>query len=308
MITSDKKNVLVVNSVYSLLYYMLLFDTSMGNTILISSGGIDKEYVNKINDKVTLKKGRLGIFDVVLKLFFNAKFRNVVFKRCDKFYFGHDHLYYSFLFVKNMNLIEDGLLNYSKSNRFFPVNVFLKNRIPGDNALVKNIYLSGLKSVPSSISNKTIVNSIYDVWNNLPAQKKQYLNGFFNLEINRARVDSLILTQPLSEYGILTEVEKIEIYKNIYNKIKMGNKKINIVIKPHPRETTDYKSIFPDSNVLLASCPSELLSLNSEKITNVHTLYSTSIYNFKYANKYIYGTSISKKLVDAVGLIEGNIK
>ncbi|WP_318515051.1 glycosyltransferase family 52 [Photobacterium leiognathi] len=300
----NKNNILVVNSVYSLFYYMLMFDHDMNKTTLVFSGGINDEFTKKIPNKIVLKSGVLGILDVISKLIFDKKFRGVIFHKYKFNYFGHDHLFYSFLFSKNMSLIEDGLLNYSKSKRKFPLSIILRNKVPGYGSSIRNIYLSGIETVPVCIIDKVKIISIFDAWNKLSTEKKRFINEFFNVTLKSSNIEHLLLTQPFSEYDILTEKEKIDIYKKIYDNIRCEHPNSKIFIKPHPRELTDYQIIFPDAFILNSNCPSELLSLNSERIENVYTLYSTSIYTFNNSRKKMYGTVMSKKLSNMVGIIQ----
>jgi DNA-directed RNA polymerase subunit RPC12/RpoP len=300
-----ENKVLVVNSVYSLFYYMLMFDHDMTKTTLVCSGGIDSKFFNKLPNKIVIRSGILGIVDIFLKLISDKNFRSIIFKKYKFNYFGHDHLYYSFLFSKDMDLIEDGLLNYSKSKRKFPLNIIFRNKVPGYGGSVKNIHLSGIEVVPSCIFDKVKITSILEAWNKLSVEKKEYINDFFNVNIMTSNIEQLLLTQPLSEYNILTEMEKINIYKKVYEKIRCEYPQSKVFIKPHPRELTDYEALFPDAFILDSNCPSELLSLNSVTVENVYTLYSTSIYTFTNSRKVIYGTVMSEKLSNIIGIRHG---
>jgi alpha-L-fucosidase len=65
----------------------------------------------------------------------------------------------------------------------------------------------------------------------------------------------VILTQPLSEDGFVTESEKKKLYKDIID----SNREYNIIIKKHPREKTIYK--FDNVAEISGSFPSEILTL-----------------------------------------------
>ncbi|MFL9755299.1 glycosyltransferase family 52 [Vibrio cyclitrophicus] len=277
----------------------------MKNTMLITSGGINIDYINKISRKISIKSGKLGVIDLIYKLCTNREFRSIVFKKDKYEYYGHDHLYYSFLFNRDFNIIEDGLLNYSKTKRRFPLNLLLKNQVPGSGRGVEKVFLSGLESVPHILLDKVKINTIQDVWINLNENEKSSINDFFNVNLSEGDIENLLLTQPISEYKIIEERDKIDIYKGIYNEICNSSSCGKVYIKPHPRETTKYKEIFPNAIVLDSSCPSELLSLNSKNIKNVYTIYSTSLYAFNQSKQVMYGTTINKHLSDRVGVIKG---
>ena len=115
--------------------------------------------------------------------------------------------------------------------------------------------------------------------------------------INELLSESL---QPLSEDELLLETEKIEIYKKII--IKYSEE--NIVIKPHPRETTNYKNIFPKIEIIFENFPSEFLDLYDIKFEKIITLFSTAALNLargNFKNLIFYGTRVHPKLLEKWG-------
>ncbi|MDT9426944.1 glycosyltransferase family 52 protein [Escherichia coli] len=94
--------------------------------------------------------------------------------------------------------------------------------------------------------------------------------------------DVMILTQPLSEDGFISENEKIRLYDEI---IKEYNDK-KIVIRQHPRELTDYSLYFKDVKVNKVKAPVELVVLNSPMIKTAVTLFSGGIFNIPCREKY----------------------
>lgn len=72
---------------------------------------------------------------------------------------------------------------------------------------------------------------------------------------------SLLLTQPLSEYGYVSHSKKIEIYKYLATKYAIGT----LYIKAHPREKEDYSKILPNAIILSNNkIPFELYQLKEK--------------------------------------------
>ncbi len=87
--------------------------------------------------------------------------------------------------------------------------------------------------------------------------------------LKQARV--LLVTQPMSEDNIMSEADKIAIYKSIIEKYQD-----KIIIKPHPREITDYQKFFPNIEVFPKTAPVELLKLLVPEINRIATFFSTA--------------------------------
>ncbi|MFR5756873.1 MAG: polysialyltransferase family glycosyltransferase [Lachnospiraceae bacterium] len=86
----------------------------------------------------------------------------------------------------------------------------------------------------------------------------------------------LLLTQPLEECLNCSEKEKIAIYKKLIEENLNENEQL--VIKPHPRETTNYSKYFSSAIVLQSSFPFEILSLSKQLTFNkALTIKSTAI-------------------------------
>ena len=113
----------------------------------------------------------------------------------------------------------------------------------------------------------------------------------------------LLLTQPLSEDGIVSEEEKIKMYENIL--IEKNIKEI--YIKLHPRERTDYVKNFKNIkvNIIKKDFPAEILFLLNINFNKVITLFSTAALNFKGKSEIEFiGTKDYPKLIERFGIIE----
>ncbi|WP_300619707.1 glycosyltransferase family 52 [uncultured Fusobacterium sp.] len=219
-----------------------------------------------------------------------------------------DHIKFSQFFLNNFNgkaiLLEDGTINYNekilleeknKKLKKIKINHFMKKVIVekikkeyrrfGLSEKIQEIYLTGLLPIPDLINNKVKIINISDEWEKLSKKDKEEIlrvfkissKSFENLKVEKNKV--LLLTQPLSEDKIITEKEKINIYREIL--LKENGK--NIYIKAHPREKTNYKEVFKEFNINIIenSFPIEICLLLDIKFEKVITLFSTGALSFK---------------------------
>lgn len=84
----------------------------------------------------------------------------------------------------------------------------------------------------------------------------------------------LLLTQPLTvDLLEKSEREQIEYYKSLVREYSSG---LDVVIKPHPRDTADYSSDFPDAVILDKNMPVEILSISGIKPFKKTITYNSS--------------------------------
>lgn len=208
--------------------------------------------------------------------------------------YGVDHGAFYFLYKnKKLFVFEDGAVNYSPSKIMFIKKI--SNYIFGDNILPygrnKNVIKLFLTAPERyKIKNRAIIEKI-DLLKSINVANNMSLINVSSLNINLS--DGVLITQPLSEDGIISECEKIRIYTEIL-------KKENIkYIKPHPRELTDYSTIgFVISNDLAV----EMLLLMDNKPRKLVTLFSTAVdncsiigANVEIKKYWSYGNSKIKK-------------
>jgi len=103
-----------------------------------------------------------------------------------------------------------------------------------------------------------------------PGYKKFYLSFSLKDELKKRM---LLLTQPLSEDGLINEKEKIKLYKKV---IENYHNKYKIFLKPHPRENTIYEKYFSKVTILSQSFPIELLKFNKNIKFDLGISYSSS--------------------------------
>lgn len=243
-----------------------------------------------------------------------------------------DHITYSQFFLNNfirkIYLLEEGILNYNdnilknefekkieKVRIFHNIKKSIIEKIKKDykrfglSEKIEKIYLTGLLPIPNLIKDKVEIININELWNNLSQKGKKEILDVFNIEIEKIQIfdkddkKNLLLTQPLSEDKIITEKEKIEIYREIIEKQNVRK----IYIKAHPQEKTNYKEVFKNFNieVIENTFPIELFLLLNIKFDKVITLFSTGALNFKgKAEVEFIGTEKYPKLYERFGKIE----
>ena len=217
--------------------------------------------------------------------------------------------------------IEDGLANYTILNKNDKIKkVILKETI---REIIKNFF--GLKTrkgvlgyaentskvyltenlcreVPKGLEKKAEIINLKDLWNKKSEEEKKIILDTFNFnnEILK-KVDEntvMLFTQPLSEDKRILEEEKIELYSKILKKYDNNS----IIIKPHPREKTDYSKYFPDCYVMKEKYPVEILELVGINIKKVITIFSSAAFAFgKNVEIDFYGTEIHPKLFEIFG-------
>ena len=168
---------------------------------------------------------------------------------------------------------------------------------------MSRIYLTKeTDDIPERLKNKVEFISLKKLWDNSSKEKKNEILYVFGLETSLLKElsekENILLTQPFSEDKVVTEEEKIEIYKNImknYDEEKT-------VIKTHPREKTFYKDIFPKAVILDKPFPFELFSLMDSNFKKAVTVFSTSVMNLgKDVEIDFYGSRINDKLLKKFG-------
>ncbi|MGV4478987.1 glycosyltransferase family 52 [Ornithobacterium rhinotracheale] len=319
-------NVLAVDSIYSLLLYLLYVDTEeIENTLYFFSDGVhtsirknfkNVKYLKFKSKKTTISPRIDGLLDYLKKYFYYRKlifFSNYVFNIKNSNIFAHDHLFFSLglLSNKKYTLIEDGLRNYtSEEDENRPMISLNFNKLP---IKIKTIKIDSSSQVKKILSTKpisgekpNIVIDINKLWINSSQRKKKLILAKFNIcdeliELFRES-KNLLLTQPFYEDGILkTEKEKIDLYKEIIN-IHEGN----LIIKTHPRENTDYKHYFPKITIIDRPIPFELLGLCGVKFNRIYTISSTSALNISTeseiilirSGKNLIGEDVIKKMLN----------
>ncbi len=315
------KNICITDSLYSLLIFMLITKTSVDETFFIFGNSINvNKDIFKNNSIVIEKENASSKFDSMKKRIKMYKFMKELVKNNNLEnlnVFGGDHLTGAGYFIKNHNfqVIEDGIINYYSmpevDAQIKRESIFLKMfkyatylYYPyGFSKSISKIYLTKkADNIPQRLKNKIETISLKNLWYSSTDEKKSEILRVFGLETSLLKElsekENILLTQPLSEDNVLTEDEKIEVYKNIMKNYDESK----TVIKTHPREKTSYRDIFPKAIILDKPFPFELFSLMDSNFKKAITIFSTSVMNLnKDVQIDFYGSRIHDKLLKKFG-------
>lgn len=306
----NRNMVCLVNNMYALLIYLLLKSEDVVNhTYFIFGPSVSKE-ISKNFKHIYLSKPKGFFRKLMMKLYirYAGRYRWPFLKNSE--FWGQDNLFFSSPIIGNndMTILEDGLLNYIyKPHKrrlrwlYRIIGGSLDGQAPlGYSTNVKTIYLTGLMPIPAALSEKVRLISLQNLWDKC-AYKERILQLFGldkALMQTLSKYSNIVLTQPLSEDGLMTENEKIELYRDLLKDVRADT----VVIKTHPREHTDYKRHFFGVYVLESHIPFELLTINKVFFKDVYTIFSTGALAIPYeVNVHFAGTRVHPNLLRRYG-------
>lgn len=228
-------------------------------------------------------------------------------------HYGQDCLYFSSVLNKEAIIIEDGDAAYvlKPFSRAYLKNILFPSKFKkmhGQDSFVKKMIISRPSSAPDRLKDKVIPFSFKNYWSELTYKNKNNVCSVFGLTHERClntfnflNGKSLLLTQPLSEDGIITESEKVELYIKLIAKYNLKG----VYIKTHPREST----VYSDYNLIMLDlkCPAQFFEFYSVNFNTVISLFSSSIHELSANTKILAGTAMSSKVNNKVGLFEESI-
>ncbi|WGE83401.1 glycosyltransferase family 52 [Actinobacillus equuli] len=304
------KKIVIISNVRMMFLFMLLNRTPLDEVFFIFDESLE-HYVYKFKNTITVRKSKRLPDLFWLSIYYTCKFYylRVKYKLFNLPVYGADHISGAKFFLRRHNffLLEDGTANYanksyhrSLKNRLFSIPVF------GVHKNVKKIYLTSANNLPRDILHKVEIVNIKELWDSKSEREKKEIFDIFGVKdeiLSTIREKIYILyTQPLSEDGVLSQEEKMDIYKSILSELRIDTKKL--VIKTHPREKTNYYEDFPNSYVLREHIPAELIAISCHNFEKVVTLFSTSVYEHEKSLVHFYGTKVHNKLIERFGNIE----
>ena len=190
---------------------------------------------------------------------------------------------YIFKKAKNIKLVEDGSNVYlkkpeNKLSKLIKKYIYLRNTEFYKSPKITDIYVQYPSKYPDHLKNKLSLLDLNKIQSDMKKIHKEKIISVFNsnIDINKMNnINTIILTQPLSEDGFMSENKKISLYSDIIENEKQN---IDILIKKHPRDKTQYK--FKDIIELEGDFPSEifnLLDIEFEKAIGICTSAVNSI-------------------------------
>lgn len=150
----------------------------------------------------------------------------------------------------------------------------------GDNPQCTDIFLTE-KNISPVLENKNIhINSFQELWQCSSESKKKFILDVFNVTdediASLQNMETMFLSQPLVQDGILKRDEYITILKGIFKHYDTSK----MLVKPHPRDTFDYVHYFPGISVFKKKVNVQLLVLLGATLQRAVTICSSSINAF----------------------------
>ncbi|MGQ0285790.1 glycosyltransferase family 52 [Pasteurellaceae bacterium 22721_9_1] len=293
-----------------LLILLLLPKDSIENGLFVADFNLKSlKWLNYRKKTVFVKKPKSIIESIFMTIYLNIYSFFILNRgsRVNRVVYGSDHIIGAKYFLRRFPfiLIEDGTANYdpksyqrSWKNKLFSIPTF------GVYKNVTKIYLTQKKNIPDIIKNKVDFVDVRELWNKKTSEEKDYILSFFNIDDMKLSIlkqkKHILFTQPLSEDGVLTEEEKVDLYSKIVKKYD----KTSLVIKPHPREKTNYSILFPQTYIFEDALPAELLELLGVDFERVITLFSTAVLQYPKEKIDFYGTNCHSKLIERFGIVD----
>ena len=199
-----------------------------------------------------------------------------------------------YLMIKKipLQLIEDGIdiyYSYNENWRNYIDYIFGIPRKFGLSKYIENVWVLYPEKLPQVLKKKAKLYNI-DIYKKecredlthkmtrlfIPHDEKKMHDAILKV---RDKKVFLLLTQSYSEFGHMSEEKKIDIYKKTIE--KYANKDHFIIIKSHPKETTDYQKVFGQYMLLPGAIPIELISDLFVSIDTCVSINSTAQLNIR---------------------------
>lgn len=312
-----------------LLIFLLLANLERDNITYITYEGKEGALEKLAGKKVILEKNKMYAKNPIFNRFKMAGYikdiRNELAPLLTRIEEGQAKLYgmdnlelgRRVFYRERINVIEEGTLNYmpykaapsgfkEKVQKLISSIYGLSERkvVMGYGDKVEKVYLTSslCEEIPQGLKDRAEVIDIQELWDKKSEREKCLIKRAFNFNdeiFEKISGESIMLfTQPMSEDGILSEDRKMELYSKVLE--KYPNK--SIIIKPHPREKTDYSKYFPECYVMKEKYPVELLAVMGIKLERVVTLFSTAVFGFEKGVAIdFYGTEVDEKLFERFG-------
>jgi len=308
-------NIFEVRNSREFLFSLLLGLNHKCNFKILNLSGVEFDA-----DLLKSFKGMVGICNIKYRTFFDKLRYNLFNSNVDilcnnsvdsifVFHESSPFIVSSYKYKVDCHLIEHGLINYEENEEIIRrmscsskllCNIFRKGKTSGRSPNVKSIYLLHPEYAPLDIRKKCVKFNLRHLWKKLPNEVQSNILATFDFDdVQLKDKYSLLLTQPIEVYSELSEADKVTIYKKVLDNYANGE----ILIKPHPLETTPYELFFPTATVSRGTYPVELLAIiKNNPPDTVLTLFSTAAFAFEGESRVLWLSNIgNEKLIKAFG-------
>lgn len=207
-------------------------------------------------------------------------------------YVAGAHFYFSLYLIENrvpFTFFEDaaGMLSRWREldealSRTFPIHAALASKyglFDGSNPYVSRVVCLKRAQTVDVSARKYLDFSVEDALGGLSPAKRRKVIRFFLKRRIRTRADAILLTQHFANLGIMEEAEQRRLYEGMRDSLF---KNVPLLIKKHPDDTLDYRTIFPHAQIIRETFPAELLPyVFTRKPAAVYTFDSTSCENLR---------------------------
>ena len=283
----------IANSAYSLLQYSLAFTDKIDETHFLCGPAICD---NNLKHKTTIKLPPKGLEDSYIQSFLD---------KLDSKLEGFEIPFYGNLVTPYAKEISQRYPFYSLSDGASDSH-FVEKHL--NNPDILKCFTTKLgHEIENSNNPKLVVHDLKKLWDEKSHQEKESIVHIFNVSPAMLKTfeqkSVILITQPLSEDNIISEEEKIALYNSILTNYNIDE----VVIKPHPREKTDWAKIFPMVPIISRQIPAELLSMMMEP-KNVCTFFSTAAFSLCPPERVdIYSKDFGKLVFSHPGQNMGNV-
>lgn len=273
LIDFKPQEVCIIDSVYTLLVYLLANKCEVSNVLFLFHEHIPDHIAEHFNYVRSFGRGKymFSIRYIFHNLFCGLKFH--LFMSINHLYgvklSGMDHLPLSRRLINRKDTefyeYEDGAGSYNVTNALVKNTWFnraLKLDVEpffGQSSKVKRVYLTHQEmSIPDFIKPKVIWVDLKKCWDELSEDKRNWILSIYNIpnkeQMGKRKV--LLFTRPF-EYAGTPENEKLDLFRRSLEGIDYND----VIIKPHYCETTNYAKAFKGCLVLAGAFPLELFFL-----------------------------------------------
>lgn len=302
--TFKGKRLIIENTYYSLLLYILLDENWQERDYVIVNERISSGFISRLKGVVN----SVWEIDYFPRVRIKYPVQSILKrKRFLKFIKSYDAIYGNIYELK-MDLqhnkkwiqIDDGEFTYLQLAESYDATIPYKSirnsfifkkmlRVNYDFQFLDVSYLLPDREKYRNLENKYSIEfvDLKRAYQHLSDESKSNVLRLFGLDFNLAMARNLILMQPLYTDGVVERIEdEIELYRYIIR--MLGIVESECVFKPHPASSIDYQVYFPQSKVISNDFPSELLSLCDVQFDKVATLFSSGISIFNETAKELY--------------------